>query len=1281
MACLVAAAVGLWLVVDLVSRAGLWRVAANTRILDVLIRSGVVQLTDMDAGYIAGVPEAELYLRARSPIDWLPMTIAVGLLVVAAAVRAQRFRPLADAHDLHVASNRRLLLGLELEAGARFVPFGRLSGPAGRLVDDGAVRTAALGTVNAYRLVSIVELALFAALSLVLLGGAVWLESLAIAAVLLTTAVWLTRARRPVPAAARLRGAARHSLLPLSRRPGSVAAVAVTLIALPIEEVAAYLVVQALSSEVVILGGLTPTVLLLALVAAKIASLVPLAPGGFGQYEWGFAAALYAQGQGLAESVSVTLAFTVARFAAAAVVLGISRSSARRATADASVGLTADIDRGGNGGPVAVADEGDASLVGAGSVVGHRQPEAGVLLWRLLIAGTVLLAWSLVGRLRQLLVDYWLLESLGFESVFWTNAAMGTVLFAGAALVWGGVVAVAGLRFRPAALPVRAVLAVAVVAAVVAGTRWAGRYETFLLFRHGRSFGRADPVFGRDIGFYVFDLPALKLLVWGLVSALATGLAVAVALIAWGSAQSRRDGLRTWLTVGTGRANDAVVVGGVCLTGMGLALGVWLSRYDLLVKDNYNSSIATGAEALDVAGWLSTANLRWLQAAAVLAATGGVVVAARRGGDSAPTRARRLPATRVLLVGPLAVAVAGSSLVGLRDTTRITPNEPISQLEPLQRHIDATTDAWGMDRVEPRNAEVRAADDPLPNLETVLEHPSVTNAQLWPGSVSWLERLLDPQHVDRLFEEADSEEPDQVFSASIDTFRQQQKLRPYYDFLDVDVVSYPDASGMPRLVTSAVRELPLLEPQPWLAFWGQRFVLFTHGYGLVAAPLAEVTADGAPVYLSAEIPPVATDDALRAQRHAVYYGEGSGTIGFSNIDGLAELDYPTDQGRADVFLPSDVDSGIRLDSLWKRLAFAWGVQEFFDPTDVADLLFSGLITDDTRVHYQRQPLSRVAAAAPFLYLDSDPYAVTVDGGITWLVNGLTTSDRYPYSAYADLGDKSVRRGPFPADVRLVNYAADSVKATVDAYTGAVTLYQMSDEPVVSTWAAAYPELFTPAADMPDAVYSQLQYPPQLFHTQFDDLWIYYHVADPVAFFNQEDLFDDSDEVLGPMLAPGKGITFSIEPYPSVIDTRQYFDGTSAQHQFALSQVFTPEGARNLRAVVTVLQGGDDYGRVAMLQYAKGTFVTGPEQAESIIDQAAEIAQQFGFWNSIGVEVIRGYLTPMIIEGEVIYVEPVFIRSEQNPFPQLARVVVVVRGHAVMGATLEAALRQAWTELE
>jgi len=217
----------------------------------------------------------------------------------------------------------------------------------------------------------------------------------------------------------------------------------------------------------------------------------------------------------------------------------------------------------------------------------------------------------------------------------------------------------------------------------------------------------------------------------------------------------------------------------------------------------------------------------------------------------------------------------------------------------------------------------------------------------------------------------------------------------------------------------------------------------------------------------------------------------------------------------------------------------------------------------------------------------------------------------------------------------------------------------------------------PANEMPADIRAQIQYPIQLMHTQFDDLYIIYQMRDTMTFFNMEDMWDDGDEVLGPILDSGLAIRFSIEPFYVVVDTADgLLPPATPRNQFALSMVFTSQDALNLRAIPMVYQDGDDYGRIVSLQVPKGHYFLGPEQADSAIDQNPEIARQIAWWNRRGLEVIHGHTTTLVVDGEVIYVEPIFLRSQQNPVTQLKAVAVVFRGVARMAPTLEEALRQA-----
>lgn len=905
-----------------------------------------------------------------------------------------------------------------------------------------------------------------------------------------------------------------------------------------------------------------------------------------------------------------------------------------------------------------------------------RAPAAGKVWSRaLVLLGVAIAVWALDG-LASLLMDLWLLESLGYEDVFWTNFEVQAGLFA---LALGAItVAVAAPAFlnglsRGAK---RRAIGIGVMAGIVLGVTLAGSYRDFLLLFEGRAFGEDDPVFGKDLGFYVFDLPAIKTIIYAVEDLAIIGVIASIV----GAALSPREDLRP---AGLGRIRR--VVGRVAhpltmvwvgVLGVTFAVHIWVHRYDLLTKDNVDSSIPNGAQVLDVTGFFSTNNLLWLETLATLMLTAGIIgllVALRRAvtrpGSTAWQRRTSRRGLALALTPGLVVTILFTIGVSLRDDLEVQPNEPVVQLPYIQRHIDATNKAYGMDRVEVERFVPNGPEDPKPRLADLLRSPAIRNAPLWPGYHASLERQVDPEYVDRiLLKDGDPT----IYGPTMQTYQQLQKLRPYYDFMDVDTVRYR-VGDEPRLFASAVRELPLVEPQPWLAWWGQRFVLFTHGSGLVMNLLAGVSPEGYPQFASRDIPSKVDDPALAVENPSVYYGEGAGSMAYSNVQDIKEHDFPTEEGRAEIAYPQDVSAGVELDSPLKRAVFGWKSRQFME------IFFSDLISDESRVHYFRTPLERLEAVAPFLWGDTDPYAVTDGQRVKWMINGLTHTDDYPYSMRQELGDKAYVRSPTPRDTRWVNYVQDSVKTVVDGYTGEIDLYKWKDEPVVDTWADIYPDLFQSRDVMPQPLVEQVQYPPQLMHIQFDDTFIYSHMKDPLTYFSQEDLFDDGDEVKGPVIEglEGEPLNFSIEPYYWMAETgKGPLPRSAPPTQFSMSTIFTPENALNLRAVITAYQEGRDYGRLSMAVVPKGEFHPGPEQADAAIDQDPFISQQIGFWSRRGLEVIRGHTTPLIVENEMIYVEPLFVRSVQNPVPQLERVIVVFRGDAFMGRTLEDALREA-----
>lgn len=918
--------------------------------------------------------------------------------------------------------------------------------------------------------------------------------------------------------------------------------------------------------------------------------------------------------------------------------------------------------------------DGDAALMPAPvAPSGHK-------LWtRAVTLASILVILFTLDKISVLLAHYWLLESLDLQSVFWTNFGMGTALYLVA------LIAFAAAAWIPAFLhPLQSrgwIMAPGFLLATIAAYLLALHYGDFLFGAQPIGFGERDPVFDHDLGFYVFDLPYIWV-IWRFM--------LGAALVFLGSAVACAFAVRGRFTPPEHLSRLAAFIGsiatwpvrlGVLLVGAVAAAGVWLGRYGLLTRDNTDSSVYIGADLLDVTGVFS--NLAYINVTTLVAA--GITVAlvfllsqlagvvrlnaddgAEENGAASRVRWRLAGA---LILGFLALDFAFKVGVEVRDLVAIKPNEPVVQLPYIARHVDATRAAYGLEDIEAVDYMPNGQDAPLPEAEALLASPTLQNAPLWPGFQAYLERLLDPQHAERIIQTGGDP---MIYGPTLDIFQQEQKLRTYYRFLSVDNVRY-ELDGEKRMLVSAVRELPLFEPVPWLNYWGQRYMLFTHGFGVAMAEAGVVTAEGTPHFVSFDIPATVTDPVLALENERVYYGEGAETMAFSNVDRMKELDYPTAQDRAELFLPEDVRTGIYLDSFLKRLVLGWRSGR------LSEFLFSDLIKDNTRVHYIRTPLQRLEQVAPFLYFDTNPYAVVADGQLTWVVNGLSTSDRYPYSMRGELGDKSDERTPFPQPTRWINYVEDSVKATVDAFDGRIRLYRISDQPVIATWAAVYPQLFGPADAMPDGVRNQLTYPVHLFHLQFDDLYIYYHMEDPMYFFNLEDMWDDGDEVLGPVLDSGKAITFSIEPYPLLLPTGGLLPASDEEVQYAMAMVFTPEKALNLRAVPIVYQDWPDYGKKLVLQVPKGTYVMGPEQADAIIDQEPSISQKLSWWNRLGMEVIRGHtiLLPVSHAGgeEVLYIEPIFLRSEQNPVSQLKKVAVVFRDKVALGDTLADGVRE------
>jgi hypothetical protein len=455
--------------------------------------------------------------------------------------------------------------------------------------------------------------------------------------------------------------------------------------------------------------------------------------------------------------------------------------------------------------------------------------------------------------------------------------------------------------------------------------------------------------------------------------------------------------------------------------------------------------------------------------------------------------------------------------------------------------------------------------------------------------------------------------------------------------------------------------------------------MYTHGFGLVMSPANRVNEEGGPLYALHSIPPEASHPMFEAEPR-IYFGEGAkDDYILTNIRYLKEFDHATNQSREEYVYPPEVKSGIPVDSFFKRLVLA------LDTKDITAFLFSRFIDNNrTRVHIYRTPMQRIRRITPFLFLDSNPYAFIADKKIIWMVNALTTTKNYPYSFREIFGDKADERAVEKFPERIINYAEDSVKICMDAYTGEVHFYKIAEDPIIKTWDKVYPGLFEPISAASNDVRAQLTYPLQWFHIQFDDIYKRYHQQHPIEFYNVEDLWDDADEVVGSLGAglvefgTGDQMTFSYEGYNILLDPADLPPGSDigdpGELQFVMVMPYTPEGARNLRSLVIALQDPGHYGELLNLRVPQGVFIAGPEQADTSIDNDAQVNQQITLWVRHGSEVVRGHTLLLPVAGDLIYIEPLWIVSLQNRIPQIKLFSVVYRGRTTMGVTLEEALR-------
>jgi uncharacterized membrane protein (UPF0182 family) len=736
-------------------------------------------------------------------------------------------------------------------------------------------------------------------------------------------------------------------------------------------------------------------------------------------------------------------------------------------------------------------------------------------------------------------------------------------------------------RFLPVVLMV-----IAIASALRASVHW----ETVIGYMNASTFSVTDPLFERDLSFYVFVLPF-----WRLLHGWATGLVAGTVVLALAVYILRRSLALT--TRGPRLAVRArahlLILGGLLLALK--AVGFWLDRFEVLFSPR---GIIFGASYTDI-----HATLPMLGALAVLTALCAVACFLQM----------RRPGIRLVAGGLVALGLAWVAGLGiypaLLQRFRVVPNELAAEKPFLAHNIRMTRQAYGLDRIVER--EFPAAES-LDAKALERNAPTIKNIRLWD------------------------------YRPLLRTFGQLQEIRTYYKFQDVDNDRYL-VDGEYRQLMLSPRELsyPHLQSRIWI----NEHLTFTHGYGVVVGPVNRITSEGLPEFLVKDIPPTSTGGFPKVTRPEIYYGETSNEYALVRTKSQ-ELDYPA--GDQNVYTTYRGRGGVPLTSWLRKVAFAARFAEI-------KILLSNDLTEDSRIMMLRSVGQRVRQIAPFFRYDRDPYVVvTNDGRLVWMLDGYTTTSRYPYSEpVAGLG----------------NYVRNSVKATVDAYHGDVTFYIADQtDPLIRAWAAAFPNLLKPLSAMPEDLQKHIRYPEDFFAIQARK-YATYHMLDPQVFYNKEDLWAVPRRAI-------EGRDREMEPYYTIMR----LPGESRE-EFVLLTLFNPARRDNMIAWLAARSDPPNYGRLVVYNFPKQKLVYGPRQIDARIDQDPVISQQLSLWNQRGSQVIRGSLLAIPIDQSLIYVQPLYLAaSEQGALPELRRVIVAYGNRIAMESTLEQSLARIFSGL-
>ncbi len=767
--------------------------------------------------------------------------------------------------------------------------------------------------------------------------------------------------------------------------------------------------------------------------------------------------------------------------------------------------------------------------------------------------------------------------------------------------------------------------AIAVFVSLLLGFLISARWINILEYFRATSFNNKEPLFNRDISFYVFSLPIWELLQFWLLGLFLLGIA-AVALIYLRSANSLSEGKFPGFTVQQRLHLDTLG----CLTMLTVALSYWLLRYQLLYSVlgvNYGASYTDVKVLLPIYSGLS---ILAIGIAAYLLIRTLALYRRRKEGLKRVPYPRQLVYVSGLFIVIATVAV--SLLPTVVQKLVVQPNEITREKPYIERTIKLTREAFNLETIEATNF----------NPQNNLTASDLGDNDLTVGNI----RLWDTRPL-------------------LQSNRQLQQIRPYYKFPGADIDRYTlkrsldSQASFKQQTIIAARELDYEDVPDAAKTWVNKHLVYTHGYGFTLSPVNQVAPGGLPYYYIKDIGVENSDNqaslsisnaeiraSIPVANPRIYYGEIANTYVMARTK-TPEFDYPS--GNANKFNVYDGRGGISIGSLWRRLLFSEYLKDW-------QMLLTRNFTPQTKVIFRRNIRQRIQTIAPFLRFDSDPYLVAANGEaktiddkptyLYWIIDAYTSSNHYPYS---DPGKNKF------------NYIRNSVKVVVDAYNGDVNFY-IADEkdPIINTLGVIFPSMFKPLSAMPLTLRSHIRYPLDYFSIQSDRL-LAYHMTDPQVFYNREDLWQIPTEIYGTKQQ-------QVEPYYLITKLP-----TADKEEFILLLPFTPTQRRNLIAWLAARSDATQYGKLLLYEFPKQELIYGTQQVEALINQNPDISGQITLWNREGSRVIQGNLLVIPVEQSLLYVEPLYLEAEENSLPTLVRVIVAYDNQIVMENTLGDAL--------